>query len=143
MDFNQYQLNQNKGYQSPQFNSPGLTMASISLFLGIGTFFTSLTVFLPLILGSLAIVFAILSKGYGKRMLTQAKIGLGCGLAGISFIIVIMISSYAILFSNPEMLTEIGQQYDAAYEEMYGQSLEEELGISFEDMMNDYADMLK
>ncbi len=143
MDYNQYQSNQNMQTQSPTFKNPGLTMASVSLFLGIGTFFTSLTVFLPLILGCLAIVFALLSKGYGKKMLTQAKVGLCCGIAGISFMTLLMVSSFAMLFSNPDILVEIGQQYDTAYEEMYGRSLEDELGISFEEIMDDYADMLK
>lgn len=143
MDYNQYQSNQNTQYPRSQFSNPGLTMASVSLFLGIGTLFTSLSVFLPMILGCLAIVFALLSKGYGKKMLTQAKVGFGCGLAGLSLVIVMLASTYVMLFSNPDMLTEIGQQYDAAYEDIYGQSMEDELGISFEDMLNDYADMLK
>lgn len=143
MDYNQNQFNQNRNYQRTPFQSPGLTMASVSLVLGIGALFTLLTVFLPFILGSLAIVIALLSKGYGKKMLTQAKVGLGCGLAGISMVSVLTLSSYAMVLSNPEMLIEIGQQYDAAYEAANGRSTEADLGMSFEDMMNDFADKLQ
>ena len=145
MDYNQYQSdqNQNNHYERQDFHNPGLTMATAALFLGIGALFTILTVFLPLLLGGLAILFAILSKGYGKKMLTQAKVGLACGLGGLLSVVTIFTASYAVLFSNPDMLVEIGQQYDEACEDMYGQSAEDMFGISFEDMMEDYADALR
>ena len=149
METNQYSTNpnQNQTYRRPEFSNPGIGMASASLILGMGALVTMMTVFFPFILGGLAIIFALLSKGYGKKMIPQAKIGFGCGIAGLSMVVILTISSYAILFSNPEMLAEIGQQYDAMYEEMYGNSAEEQLGMSFEDMfddmMEDYSNMLK
>ncbi len=143
MDYNQNQANQNQYQQNTTFQSPGLTMASVSLVLGIGSLFTSPTVFLPFILGSLAIVFALLSKGYSKRLVTQAKVGLGCGLAGLAMVSVLTFSSYAMVLSHPEMLIEAGQQYDAAYEAANGRSTEDDFGMSFEDMMNDFADKLQ
>jgi hypothetical protein len=120
--------------------NPGMAMATASLLLGAASFFTALSVFLPLVLGSLAILFALLSKGYGHKMITQAKIGFFCGIGGICVTAVVFISSAAMLLKNPDMLIEIGQQYDAAMESMYGQSTEEIYGESFEDVMRQYAD---
>lgn len=131
------------GGVNPSFRNPGMAMATASLLLGAASFFTILSVFLPLALGGLAILFALLSKGYGKKMLTQAKIGLACGIGGLSVTAVLFISSAAMLLSDPDLMIEIGQQYDDAIESMYGQSTEELYGESFEDIMKQYADMLK
>ncbi len=137
---------QGNGYYSgvnPSFRNPGMAMATASLLLGAASFFTILSVFLPLALGGLAILFALLSKGYGKKMLTQAKIGFVCGIGGLSVTAVLFTSSVAMLLSDPDLMIEIGQQYDDAIEGMYGQSTEELYGESFEDIMKQYADMLK
>lgn len=132
-------------YRHPDYtiHNPGLTMATFSLFLGLGALFTTLTVFLPLALGGLAILFALLSKGYGKKMLTQAKIGLGCGITSFAIVVVMFLSSFAMIFSNPDILVDFGKQYDAACEEIYGQSSEDLFGYSFEDMMEEYADTIQ
>lgn len=136
---------ENNYYNQPvsKLTNPGLTMAVTSLFLGIASLFSMLTIFLPLALGGFAILFALLSKGYAKKMTAQAKAGFICGLAGISVTATIFISSFAMIFSNPDMLVTIGQQYDAVCEDMYGQPAEDIFGFSFEDMMEDYADVLR
>ena len=58
------QPDQQQNYNRPQspLHNPGLTMATVSMILGIGSIFTLFTVYLPLILGSIAILFAILSR---------------------------------------------------------------------------------
>lgn len=129
--------------QQQIFRSPGLGMASASLILGVAALFTILAVFPPLICGSLGILFALLSKGYGKKMITQAKIGLVCATGGLCLTVSMFLASFGLLLSNPDILTELGKQYDDACESMYGQSSEELLGYSFEDMMSDYADLLR
>lgn len=128
---------------NPSFHNPGLAMAAASMFLGLGAVFTSLTVFLPLAFGGFAVLFALLSKGYGKKMIVQAKIGFICGLAGIGVTIAMLVSSIAMLLSNPDLLVEIGQQYDAVCEDVYGEPAKDMFGFSFEDMMEDYADTLR
>lgn len=133
----------NNYYQNSSFHNPGSGMAAASLFLGLGAVFTMLTVFLPLAFGGFAILFAILSKGYGKKLLVQAKVGIGCALAGIGVTAAMFLSSLIMLLGNPEILVQIGQQYDAVCEDMYGQTSEEMFGYSFEDMMEEYADMLR
>lgn len=137
---------QGNGYYggvNPTFRNPGMAMATASLILGAASFFTILSVFLPLVLGGLAVLFALLSKGYGKKMLTQAKIGLICGIGGFCITAAVFGSSMAMLLKDPDLLVEIGQQYDDAIESMYGQSTEEIYGESFEDMMEQYAELLK
>lgn len=136
-----WQEEQQRQY-NPSFQNPGLTMATVSLFLGLAALFSTLTVFVPIIFGGMAIVFAILSKGYGKKMLTQAKIGLACGLAGFGITIGIVAYSVITIFINPDILIQIGQQYDTTYESMYGQSSKEAFGFSFEDVMEDYVNAL-
>lgn len=148
MDFNNQSNTSPQGNQpyhgQPQaFHTPGLGMASASLILGLASLFTSLAVFPPLFCGSLAILFALLSKGYCKKMMTQAKIGLACAVGSLCLTVFTFIGSLALLLSDPNLLVEFGKQYDATCEAMYGQSSEELLGYSFEEMMSDYADLLR
>lgn len=135
--------NQTYNEYNPSFYNPGQKMALTSLIFGVGSVFTTATVFLPLIFSGLAVIFALLSKGYGKKMLTQAKIGIISGIAGLCITVFMFISSFALLISNPDILTEFGAQYDAACEAVYGQSSEEIFGYSFEEIMDDYADALR
>lgn len=146
MDYNNNQNipPQGNGYYNgvnPAFRNPGMAMATASLLLGAASFFTLLSVFLPLIFGGLAILFALLSKGYGKKMITQARIGIICGIGGICVTGILLISSMTMLLKNPDMLIDVGKQYDDTMERMYGQSTEELYGESFEDMMKQYADL--
>lgn len=135
---------QDNGYYggvNSSFHNPGIAMATASLFLGIASIFTILSVFLPFVFGGLAILFALLSKGYGQKMLTQAKVGLACGIGGFCITAVVCVSSMAVLLSDPEKLITFGQQYDALIEDSYGQSTEDIYGESFEDIMRQYAEI--
>lgn len=127
---------------NPSFRNPGMAMATASLFLGLASFFMSMTVFFALVFGGLAILFALLSKGYGKKMITQARIGFICGIGGLGTTFALIASSVSMLLANPDILVEVGRQYDTAIEEVYGQSTEEIYGTSFEDMMTEYANLL-
>ncbi|MCI9664147.1 MAG: hypothetical protein HFI46_09770 [Lachnospiraceae bacterium] len=129
--------------QTPVYHQAGVTMAAASLFLGLGAVFTVLTVFLPLVFGGLAILFALLSKGYGRKMLSQARIGFGCGIASLCTVAVLFVSTFISMVSNPDQLIQIGQQYDAICENVYGQSSEDLLGYSFEERMREYAELFQ
>jgi len=118
-------------------------MATASLLLGLAAIFTTMTVFLPIICGCLAILFALLSKGYGKRMITQAKVGLAFGTGSLVLTVILFFSSINLLISNPDLLIEFGKQYDATCESLYGQSAEEIMGFSYEDILTDCADLLR
>ena len=120
----------------------GLTMSTVALLFGAGGLLTILFILPPLILGSLAIVLALLSKGSEKNMLTQAKVGFGCGLASLSVVLALLGSSYAIMYAHPEMLPEAGRMADTVYEQNYGTSVEDILGFSYEDLMTQQAEKI-
>ncbi len=150
MDFNNYnpytQQNNNNNYSNGQgqfIRNPGQALATVSMILGLASIFTVFTVYIPVICGSLAIVLAILSKGYGKKMLGSAKIGIGTGIGGMALVITIVGSLTALLLSSSgDTLIQFGQQMDQQFEEQTGQKLEDILGSSYEDIMKDYANTL-
>lgn len=130
-------------YNYQRHTSPGLPMATASMFLGLAAMFTTMTVFLPPLLGGLAIVMALLSKGYGRKMILQAKVGMILGIFALTVVAVIVFSILAMMISNPDLLIEIGRQYDAMYQNIYGQSFESLNGISYEEIMRQYADFFR
>lgn len=149
MDFNNYNnsdTQNNNNYPDGQrqlIRNPGQTLAIASLALGIASIFTMFTVYIPLICGSIAIVLAILSKGYGKKLLTAAKIGIGTAIGGMALVITIIGSLVALLLScDGNTLVEFGKQMDQQFEQQTGQNLEDLLGTSYEDIMQEYAEAL-
>lgn len=118
-------------------------MATASLALGAASIFTALTVFMPLLLGGLAIIFALLSKGYGKKMIIQAKIGLACGIGGLCATAMMFLSSILMFVNNPEIIMEKAREYDAMIEDAYGQPTEDIYGYSFEDIMEEYTGLFR
>ena len=149
MDYNNnnnpYTQQNNNYYSSGQgrpVRNPGQTMATMAMVLGLASIFTMFTIYIPLICGSLAVVFAILSKGYGKKMLAAAKIGIGTAIAGIALIVTILGSVSAMLLSlSSEDLVNLGRELDQQFESQTGRELEEVLGTSYEDIMREYTGM--
>lgn len=130
-------------YNQPQFHNAGATFATVSMILGLGCMFTFLTVYIPLVLGSLSIIFALLSKGYGKKMLVSAKIGM-CTAIGCMALIATIMGTFISLFlsSSRTDMIRMGQQLDQQLEDQLGISPDEILGQSYEDMMKTFADSL-
>ncbi len=139
-------MDYNNGYhyrQQQLSRNPGMTMATISMIFGIGSIFTILTIYLSLILGSLSILFAILSKGYGQKLLAGAKIGIGTAIGSMALVITIMVSVMGlILGSSRETMLDLGRQMDQQIEDQMGISPEDLLGESYEDIMKQYADLM-
>ena len=153
MDYNNLNNNQNpynqqngsRYYSAPptNFRDPGMTFATISVIFGLGSLFTVFTVYLPFILGGLAIVFAILSKGYNKKMNFAAKIGVGTAITGLALLATIIGTLVGIfLSSSRETLIQFGEQMDKQIEHQTGYTPEQLIGESYEDIMKDYADLL-
>ena len=69
------------------------------------------------ICGGLAIVLAILSKGYNTKMEKNAKIGLITGTIGI----VLQISLLGFSIYNVIHVPELREQFNSLYEQMYGE----------------------
>lgn len=122
--------------------NPGQPLATASMFLGIAAVFTMFTIYLPLVFGSLAILFALLSKGYGRKLLASAKVGIisgGCGLAVISSVLGILTAFF--LLSSGDELIQMGRQLDQQFETRTGVPLEEIMGESYEDLMTDFVSL--
>ena len=119
MDYN----NQNN-YRPPQsYPHPGATFATVSMILGVGSVFTLLTVYLPFILGSLSIIFAVLSSGAGQKLLATAKVGIGSAIGSMAMIIALMGTVLGlILGTSRENMLQLGQQMD--------QMIENQMGVS-------------
>lgn len=149
MDYNNnnpYTQQNNNYYSNGQgqfIRNPGQALATVSMILGLASIFTIFTVYIPIICGSLAIVLAILSKGYGKKMLGTARIGIGTAIGGMALVIAVIGSLTALLLSSSgDTLVKFGQQMDQQFEEQTGQKLEDVLGTSYEDIMKGYAESL-
>lgn len=131
------------GEKRQPIRNPGKAMATASMILGIVSIFSMLTVYIPVICGSLAIVLAILSKGYGKKMLPSAKVGVGTGIGGVVLIFSIVGSLVAMILSlSRDDLITFGRQMDQQFERQTGQELEDVLGQSYEDIMEQYAEIM-
>ncbi len=134
--------NQNPyGYRYvPPVRKPGSGLANAAIALGIISILTAImmTIYFPFIFGSLAILFAILSKGRAPKMLQHAKTGLICGIAGLLINIVIFGGSVYYIISNPSVLVESAQIYDQMIEQRYGVPSEEILGDSMENIIEDF-----
>lgn len=104
----------------PIQKSPADGLITAAMVLGIAAIISAvlMTVYFPFILGGIAIILAILSKGYGNKMHSKAKTGIICAIIGITFNLFIVIGSLYTVFSNPTVFRE----FDAIYEQFYGES---------------------
>lgn len=136
--------NQNNQYaQGPVLRNPGQSMATASMVLGVIGLFTIFTVYIPLICGSLAIILAVLSKGYGKKMLIAARVGIGTAIGGVVLISTIIFSLVGLLLSSSgDDLVNFGRAMDKQFEDQTGMELEDILGQSYEDIMKNYTEIL-
>ncbi|MCM1135309.1 MAG: hypothetical protein NC400_06990 [Clostridium sp.] len=129
--------------QGAYLRNPGQSMATASMILGLAALFSVFTVYVPLICGSIAVVLAILSKGYGKKMLAAAKVGVGTAIGGMALILSIVFSLVSMLLSSSgDDLIKFGQTMDNQFEQQTGYNLEDFLGQSYEDIMKSYTELL-
>lgn len=126
----------------PPVRLPGNNFSTAAMILGIlailSTFF--LPIYLPFILGSLAILFALLSKGRAPKLSGNAMVGTICGSIGIGInaaLFGIYAAFFFSLFSDPDLMRDTAQTYDDLIEQMYGVPTEDIFGESMEDMMED------
>ena len=119
---------------SPAARRNPFTIASLGL--GVCSLLTVCTAVLPLPLGALGVLFAILSYRKGRRMDTMAVTGLATSCLGLAFSIVIygtVLSMLPAMMRDPqyrEMLNRYsesmyGESYDDLFERAYGIDLDE------------------
>ncbi len=130
----------NQPYE-PQYK-PTDKFALVSMIMGICSLATFCTIFLPLVLGALGIIFAILSKRRGKKMESSAVTGvitsaLGLGVA-LVFCIISIGSAFVMLQpENRDQLNELyensfGMTYEEYVEEFYGEEMLEQMDELFD-----------
>lgn len=97
----------------------------VSLMLGILAFITITSIILPVILGSLAVIFAILSKGSSKKMTGKSIAGFFMGLGAVFCSVGIVAGTIYLFINNDEYRAEFNNAYKAAY------------GVSFDEYMDE------
>ncbi len=156
MDFNHYGNNNTNNYPNQPYGNPyppaaglrGRNLATASMVLGISALVTSvfLPIYLPCIFGSLAIVFALLSKGSAPRMQGAAKTGISCGASAFAITAALTAFSVYMVLTDPQftdLMMDTAKTYDEIIEQMYGVPAEEILGESVEDRMREIMDSMQ
>lgn len=125
-------------YTSAQQRFEGLSRS-----FGIGAlvcaFFFSAVPFIPIGLGFLAILFAILSKGYALKLGALAKNGIICGIAAIAVSLFISVASLSRLMLD----SEYRETTISTMETFYGSEYEELYGIDIREMFDTYLPEIK
>ena len=93
----------------------------LSFVFGIIAVFSISTLIFSIGLGSLAVIFAVISKGYEKRLNPVSRNGFILGLSSLLVSLLICISSVYLYTCNQEY----HDRFNQLYEQLYGMSLEE------------------
>ncbi len=102
-----------------------VNMATMALILGLISIPFCFFLYTGIILGGMAIVFAILSKGTADKFLRQAKKGIIYGTIGIVLGYGIFVSNIHTLMTNP------------SYRQELNRVSEQVNGVSFDDMLKE------
>lgn len=139
--------NSNTWDQEPINYSPQTTqveessMSKASFIVGIIAVIASVilfwTVYVPIILGGFAIIFAILSRNKEGKLPKKAKIGLSTAIIGccinIGVIIALISFAFNTLRNNPEFWESFTEGFNEAYEDIYGDYSNDELENYYQD----------
>ena len=103
--------------------------ATASLVLGILAFLSvfTMTVFPAIILGGLSIILGLLSRGGNKMPGGDALTGIIISASSLVINLVLCITAFLIVFSDPEMTREYWKMVGNTYEQMTGIELDEVL----------------
>ena len=125
-DNNNYPYYNRSSYQLPAAE-PGSSLAKAAMVLGIiaiASCFT-FTIYPAYILGSIAIVLALLSKGRRPKLFSNAKTGIICAVGGIAFnTLIVTLISY-LLFANPAVREKANQLFEEQYGITFDEAIEE------------------
>lgn len=121
---NPYQGNAPYGMPVPE---PGSSLANAAMVLGIISIIScfTFTIYPAFILGSIAIILALLSKGRRTKLLSKARTGIICGVIGLVSNVILI----AMLFSSPDFKAQLDktcmEQYGKTFDEMIEEILED------------------
>ncbi len=111
--------------------------AIVSLVLGIGSLLTICTGFLPLPMGALGILFAVLSYRRGRRLDSMALTGAVTSCVGLLFSLVLYGMVFAMLPSllrDPEYRDMLNRYSESLYGESYDDMFEDAYGIDLDQL---------
>lgn len=132
MNYNQQYQSGNSIYPPPQKAN---AFAIASLVLGILALVTLCTIYLPIILGSLSIIFAILSKGNQRSISGFSCAGIITSVSGIVFSIITIVTTIALLYSNPDFYQE--------YKNEMNRILSQQYGMTYDEMIEEYQNIFE
>lgn len=114
-------------------NTPVNVFAMFARSLGIFSIFCAFfsVFFGAFICGGMAIILAILSKGYNTKMERNAKLGIVAGIIGIVF----QLTTLTVSVYNIINVPEFREKFNSLYEQMYGAPVD--------DSINDILDQLQ
>lgn len=135
---------QNGGYNPYPYGVPvqpipprpkGQSMATASMVLGIIALASLLLlrVTVPLLLGGIGIILAILSRGGAKKMAGRAKAGMICCIVSLCADIAFCSFAVWLMFSLPRISPELTEEVNRICEEQYG--------VSYDEIMEDIYEM--
>ena len=112
---------------TPPVRHPGSSFATAALVLGLLSIMTAVmgTVYPPLAFGCLAIILALLSKGNDRAYLSNAKIGMVSGISGLIINVIVVVSSFLMIYHNPQIQEEFHSTLNQYYEALYGESFDD------------------
>ncbi len=114
--------------------NPNVVMATMASTVGLIAVALLLTVYLSIILGGVAVVLAILSRGSDKKLLPQAKRGIVFGLIGMALGYFLLVQAFVTFFTDPEARTMVNKYSEAISGESFDDTLkdlQESLGFRF------------
>ena len=105
-------------------NTPsGFSIAAIIC--GVLSLICCCTGILAIPVGSLGIIFAVLTKRKGSGMPLMSTIGIWLCCVGMALGILLTVYSFMVILSDPAMLEQLMTDYDIMFEAMYGMTFEE------------------
>ena len=124
------------------YNKPIDKFAMASMILGICSLATFCTIFLPLVLGALGIIFAVLSKRRVKKMQGSAVTGVITSALGMGVALVFCIISIgsAFILLQPENRDQLNELYESQYGITYEEYVEEIYGEDTLELMDELFD---
>ena len=132
---NQYPYYGRNAYQIPAAE-PGSNLAKAAMICGILSiiFCFTFTVYPAFVLGSVAVILALLPKGRRNKLFSQARTGIICAAIGLIINAIILASSLVYVFTNPEGREEFNRQWERIYGEPFDDMMEDRMEN------NDYRD---
>ena len=108
----------------PQPTSPGSGFELSALIFGFLSILSCSILYVSVILGALAILFALLSRGGKQKLSPRAKLGLILGIIGMVLTVLLSVYAFYLAFTQygsiENLLREYCQMLGFDFEELYG-----------------------